>query len=106
MIPFAGGYHVWTNRITYDHLRDRFFLGYYDESMQTQLSKVSYRFYRFYWPDVEERMTGGKNGDNTGLPVGAAWPHYTPGPCEFNVLMSKDLGQTWSLATTPDFQPK
>lgn len=105
VVPFEGGYHVWTDKVTYDKVHDRYFIGYYDQSTQIQFNRLSYQFYRFYWPDIEPDMTVGKQGLNPGLPKGKESPIYTPGPCEFTDLLSSDGGQTWRLATTPDFQP-
>jgi len=108
-VPFGGGYHVWTDKVTYDRDRDRFVLGFYNMPNQIQLNRLDYLFYRFYWPDFEKDMVigiGRPNALNPGLPEGKQFPIYTPGPCEFSVMLSDDAGQSWRLATTPDFQPE
>jgi hypothetical protein len=105
-VPFGDGYHVWSDKITYDRSRDRFLLSYYAQSNMIQMTRDAYLFYRFIWPDAEPVLTvntaKGK-GTNIGLPAEKAFPIYTPGPAEMTVMISGDAGITWKLATTPDF---
>jgi hypothetical protein len=107
MVPFNDGYHVWNQRVSYDALRHRLYLGYYDQSGQTQLSHDAYQFYRFIWPEAETKMTGGASGSNLneGLPGvdSRVSQLFTTQRADFTVLVSDDAGVNWRIATTPDF---
>ena len=109
VVPFSGGYHVWTHKIGYDPVRDRFFLGYYDQSNMIQMTRPDYLFYRFYWPETEGKLvsTVGVLGSslNTGMPAKDKTGIFTAGPAEAVVLFSESGGQNWKIATTPDFEP-
>lgn len=110
VIPFNGGYHVWTHKVSFDPVRDRFFLSYYDQSNMIQLTRADYLFYRFYWPDTESKLvaTVGVLGStlNSGLPAKGKTSIFTAGPAEPVVLFSESGGKDWAIATTPDFEPK
>jgi BNR repeat-containing family member len=110
VVPFNDNYHVWNHRTTYDPIRHRYYLGYYDQGGQTVLLHDAYLFNRFIWPDAEKSMTGGKpgSGQNEGLPPpsGGGTRIFSTQHADFTLLVSDDSGANWRIATTPDFVPQ
>lgn len=101
VIPFADGYHVWNHKVTYDKLRDRYFLAYYDQCNKLEMTRDAYLFYRFIWPSWEPRLTG--QGKQAVIPHEGRKGMFDPGADEMTVLVSGNAGFSWQFATTQDF---
>ena len=101
VIPFADGYHVWTHKVTYDRLRDRFFLSFFDQSERIELSRDAFFFYRHIWPAREKALVN--EAGRSAVPKAGGKGLFVPGPQEMTVLISENRGFSWRFATTSDF---
>jgi hypothetical protein len=112
--PFKYMYMVWYQRMSYDRTRDRLFLTYSSRGGQQQLAQDMYEHLVFTHPDQEAKLAA-----NSGKPKAAnhgrvtPWPNpvqktggdmYNPHAGDVAMLVSRDHGETWGLATTDDFK--
>ncbi|MBO9607586.1 MAG: BNR-4 repeat-containing protein, partial [Paenibacillaceae bacterium] len=105
---FKPYYEVANQRMSIDPTTGKLFVSYYGQSRSVQIYKDEYDAYTYIWPDREKLM----NPRNVAGPVGSyKTPRGSYGTMasipatEMTILTSDDGGNTWHLATTPDFAP-
>jgi len=109
VLPFKAYYHIWFHKLVIDPKTDRLFLAYWAQSCSLCLFRDEYRAYLDIWPDREKPFLSEDKGPK--LPNGTYccgdprnYEFYSAPPGEPAILVSDDRGDTWRLATTPDFR--
>lgn len=106
-IPYKPYYKIWYHKLTIDPATDRLFLSYFSQSGSICVFKDSYLAYIYTWPDREKNFL---NTEDSPIPQGTCfveprkYEFYQPPPSEMTTLVSGDGGDSWHLATTPDFE--
>jgi hypothetical protein len=107
-IPYKPYYKIWMHKLVLDPVRERLFLTYWSQTPTECLFKDEYLAALFIWPDREKAWL--TESETKAPPLGTyrqeprKYAFYSAPPSELCILLSEDHGDTWRLATTPDFR--
>ncbi len=104
-------YHVWMHKAAINPRNGWLYLAYLGFSPQSFWTPDYYETMRFIYPEIEETLPGALDPERMKLREIRHWDSWETGGIvtgvrggEAVILVSKDGGETWSLARSGDFQ--